>query len=280
MTEQLKIFIHLPKCGGTTITANLQQHLGERVFQYISKAHDAALMAHIENRFDGVDAIAVHNPKFPYQSLPEGIETECIAVCREPVSAALSMYNFATNARHARHYKDVRDLDFWQFFAYCHRINMWAPNFQTHYLCNYRRLPALERFLTERAVRLYPMDRLDEAYRALSGHALDRSLDRNRFPDFHPLPDALHSAAMAPARAPRKVTRDDLTERDLRVLLALFDLDQELWNRACAAVQGPGAAPQGPDSAGDRAGNSAGNRAADPDAADRPGSGDTAEAGP
>ncbi|WP_172300522.1 sulfotransferase family 2 domain-containing protein [Pseudoruegeria sp. HB172150] len=238
-----QVFLHLPKCGGTTLTAHLETRLGPRFFHYISKRHDAALRAHAETGFAGIDVVMVHNPKFPHDLLPPGARYS--AIVREPVAAAISMYNFATNARHTRNYDQVKDLSFWQFFAYCHRISMWRPNFQSYYLCGRWHLAALEGFLDRHRVRLHTMDGLDAVCRDLTGQGLDPALDRNRAPSFHRLDDAMGAAAGRVENPAGLVTRGDLSEKDLRVLRALFETDMALWQMAQEQMAGQGAAPAG-----------------------------------
>lgn len=232
---ELKILIHLPKCGGTTIAANLENRLEDRFFHYISKAHDPILQHHIETGFRDIDVMMIHNPKFPYDRIPAEIEADYLAVCREPLSAAVSMYNFATNARHTRNYDKVRGLNFWQFYAFTNKINMWRPNFQTYYMCNKWHLAALEAFLDRHAVRLFPMARMAEAYSSLTGAELDPTLDRNRSPNYHKLEHALTSPTFAVENTSKMITIDDLAEEELRLLADLFDVDLELWRRANAA---------------------------------------------
>jgi len=211
-TTPLKVYIHLPKCGGTTIDANLNHHLGDRFFQDVTRDDWKALQGHAATGFEDVDVVTVHNANFPYERVLEGIEAEFITVCREPLSAAVSMYNFATSAQHTRNFDRVKDLDFWQFVAFAHKINIWAPNFQCYYLCGSRSWEEAEAFLNRHKVKLYMLADLDRVYRDLAGWPLDPALDRNR--------------------SPKKRLKTDLSETETRILKELFDVDMELWRHA------------------------------------------------
>lgn len=211
-TTPLKVYIHLPKCGGTTVDANLNAHLGKRFLQYVNRNDWPKLQRHAASGFTDIDAITVHNARFPYARVLTGIEVEYIAVCREPVSAAVSMYNFATTATHTQNYERVKGLDFWQFMAYAHTISLWAPNFQSYYLCGERDWDAAEAFLDRFDVALHPLSELNDVYRGISGQSLDPALDRNK--------------------SPKSVRVSDLTDTERRLLTELFDVDEKLWQRA------------------------------------------------
>lgn len=230
--SKTKIFLHLPKCGGTTIAANLENHLGDRFFHYISKVHDDILMRHIETGFRDIAVMMVSNPKFPHAKISPELEVEYLAICREPVSAAVSLYNFTTNARHTRNYKMVRGLSFWEFYAYAHRIDMWRPNFQTYYMCNGWNLAALDSFLERHSVQLFTMADMKDVYRRLSGRKIDPALDRNRSPNFHKIDNALTSPTFSVDDTSKMISTKDLSKKDLRILSALFEVDFELWRRA------------------------------------------------
>jgi hypothetical protein len=243
----LTIVLHLPKCGGTTFSANFRAHLGPRFFHYIAQRDAPTLEHHIETGFRDIDVMMVHNGKFPHHRLPEDLPKRYLALVREPISAAVSMYNFATSATHTNNYERVKDLDFWRFWALTNAIEMWRPNFQTFYMTGRRDIPAAERFLETYQVALYPMSQMGPVYREISGQDLDRSLDRNRAPFFHPVQNALE-AAPVPARHPERMIRKaDLPARDLALLAELFQTDAYLWERANetgAAAPAPQAPPQ------------------------------------
>lgn len=213
-SKPLKVYIHLPKCGGTTVDANLNHHLGDRFFQYVSRDDWRDLQGHVANGFENIDVMTVHNGNFAYDKVLDGVETEFITVCREPVSAAVSMYNFATSATHTRNFARVKDLNFWQFVAYSHKINIWSPNFQCFYLCGSRSWDDAQAFLETYKVRVHTLSDLNAVYKELSGQALDPALDRNR--------------------SPKTLEKTDLSETELRILNELFDMDIELWRHAMA----------------------------------------------
>ncbi|NIZ13224.1 hypothetical protein [Phaeobacter sp. HF9A] len=220
-TTPLKVYIHLPKCGGTTVDANLNAHLGPRFFQYVNRSDWPTLQRHAATGFRDIDVITVHNARFPYERMLTNIEAEYIAVCREPISAALSMYNFAITATHTQNYDRVKELTFWQFMALSHRIPIWSPNFQCYYLSGERNWEAAEAFLHRFGVTLYTLSELDDAYRRLTGQPLAPSLDRNK--------------------SSKTVMRADLSEMECGILEELFDIDAQLWNRAQQSAAARGA---------------------------------------
>lgn len=230
--SDLKILIHLPKCSGTTISTNLRRHLGSRFFHYIRGGDHEALAGHIANGFANVDVMMIHNSGFPYQLLPKDLDIEYMTITREPISAAVSMYNFATNAAHTRNYHRVKGMSFWQFYAYCHKINIWHPNFQTYYLCGRRQPDVLKRFINRYQVKLYRMKQAAQAYTDLTGLELDPSLDRNRAPNYHKLDDALDGPVYRAESQKNMLTVQDLSEQDTQILKELFDLDLRLWRMA------------------------------------------------
>ncbi|MDJ0825029.1 MAG: hypothetical protein QNJ16_05940 [Rhodobacter sp.] len=233
----LKIYLHLPKCGGTTFAANVLRQFGSRCFHYISAAHLADLHRHIDTGFGGIDVVLVHSPDFPYDAMPRDIDVEYLAVCREPISAVASMYNFATNAAHSKFYPKVKGLGFWQFVAYSHKINIWHPNFQSYYLCGNRRWDAVAAFIEEFSVQLFTLDELDWVFRRLTGQGLDPTLDRNRAPTYHALADPLAEAASSVGAMADMVSAEDFSDLDRRLLEELFDTDQKLWRAALNAAQ-------------------------------------------
>lgn len=213
-TTPLKVYIHLPKCGGTTVDANLNAHLGPRFLQYVNRSDWSKLQCHAATGFRDIDVITVHNASFPYARMLAGIEAEYIAVCREPISAAVSMYNFATTANHTQNYERVKGLEFWQFMSLAHKIPIWAPNFQSFYLSGDRDWDTARAFLDRFDVNLYTLAELNIAYQRLAGQPLDPTLDRNK--------------------SPKTVSIGDLSNTELRILNDLFNVDAQLWDHAQA----------------------------------------------
>ncbi|MVO18521.1 sulfotransferase family 2 domain-containing protein [Parasedimentitalea huanghaiensis] len=212
--KPLKVFVHLPKCGGTSVDANLRHHYGDRFFQYVGKKDNMAFKQHQKTGFRNVEIMTIHNGLFKYETAFEGIETSFFSVCRDPVSAAVSMFNFATTAKHTQNYTRVKGLDFWQFMSLSHKIPIWAPNFQSYYLAGQRSWQAVQARLVALDLNMAALADLNAVYHDMTGHHMDPTLDRNK--------------------SEKRLNASDLSPKELSIVTELFDVDMRLWDQVMA----------------------------------------------
>ena len=208
--EKLRVFIHLPKCGGTSVDANLQSHFGKRFFQYVDRKDNPKLENYSQSGFDGVDVMSIHNGRFNYARSFKNVPSTYYAVCRDPIAAAVSMFNFATTAPHTQNYERVKDLEFWQFMAFSYQIPIWAPNFQSYYLCGARNWDAVKARIADLRLHLAPLSALNQTYRRMTGREMQPELDRNK--------------------STKRLTVSDLDAREISMLREMFNVDMQLWD--------------------------------------------------
>lgn len=138
-TKTIKIFIHLPKCGGTTIDYRLGKIYGEKFFQYINAGRDKEMFErHWKNGFEDIDIITVHNGSFSYNKYFQGIEKQIYTITRDPVDAFISLFNHQKSEHlKPRFYHDVKNLSLREFLDFSMRPprKVIYPNFQCRYLC-------------------------------------------------------------------------------------------------------------------------------------------------
>lgn len=138
--QPLKVFIHLPKCAGTTIDFRLSKFYGKKFFQYVNRdMHQEILEKHYRNGFTEIDFMSIHNPFFKYDKYFSRIEILLYTVTRDPIDAFISLYNHQTdNSLHPRFYDRVKNLsirDFLSFSMTEEAKKNISPNFQCRYLC-------------------------------------------------------------------------------------------------------------------------------------------------
>lgn len=208
--EALRVFIHLPKCGGTTIEANLVNHFGDRVFKFFGQNQMDDLRKHIDSGFKGVDFVTIHHPRFKYKHAFGNRPVKYYALARDPVDASVSLYNFATEKTHTRNYNNVRGMSFWQFVAYSHTIQEWRPNFQSYYLCSSRKLEKQIEFVDRIKPEIWRLEQIDLLYKVMTGREIDPSLVANV--------------------SKKQVHVNELTATEKRILSELNQVDQKLWS--------------------------------------------------
>jgi hypothetical protein len=181
MAPPLVFFIHVPKTAGTALKLAFRQAVGDRLVwfgKHLSERVKQSPIRHIDN-FDDVPPaqlkqnFRVLGGHMTFGDLPEALvqlDPVFVSLMRDPLSRALSFYNYIQTNKHHILNKKFADLTFYEALM-MPEFRSYVNNQQLRFLCGTRNRNRLDVLLKKHKFIIGKFEKLAAFQNAVEQHA-------------------------------------------------------------------------------------------------------------